>query len=168
MSDGFRTLVVDPPWKFKDQGSRISPVYPLMEVAEIAAMPVGDIADASAHLYLWCPMAFTEDAHRIAKGWGFRYVLDVEWIKTTDDGSKVRFGAGHYFRHAVEKALFCTRGQCPPLRHDVSNVFFAPRTIHSAKPDKFYEIVETVSPDPRIDIFARKHRAGWEVFGNEV
>lgn len=165
---GFRTLVIDPPWKFKDQGSRISPTYPLMDLEQIAAMPIAEVADENAHLYLWCPMAFTEEAHAIAAHWGFRYVLDVLWIKTTDDGSRVRFGAGHYLRHAAEKALFCTRGTCPPLNRSTCNVLMTPRGRHSEKPDAFYRMVETVSPDPRIDIFARKTRPGWEVFGNEV
>jgi N6-adenosine-specific RNA methylase IME4 len=39
---------------------------------------------------------------------------------------------------------------------------------HSTKPDDFYKLVEEMSPAPRIDIFARKSRDGWDVWGDEI
>lgn len=39
---------------------------------------------------------------------------------------------------------------------------------HSRKPDSFYEILRTNTPEPRIDIFARYRHFGFDSYGNEV
>jgi N6-adenosine-specific RNA methylase IME4 len=40
--------------------------------------------------------------------------------------------------------------------------------MHSAKPSEFFEMVEAVSPAPRLELFARPRREGWDAWGNEV
>lgn len=176
----YRTIVADPPWQYNvarglpTRGYKPSTAeahYPTMTMAEVAALPVADLAADSAHLYLWVtnPRLFG-DRHSdeigpvdILRGWGFEYKTLLTWHKI---GS---FGVGFYFRGATEHVLFGTKGNAPiapALR--ISNHFAAPKRRHSEKPDRFYEIVERVSPEPRLEMFARRRRVGWDVWGNEA
>jgi N6-adenosine-specific RNA methylase IME4 len=147
--------------------------YPTMTNAEIAALPVREHAAPKAHLYLWVtnPRMFGERGHRhdgpspveILEGWGFAYVTMLTWVKTGAPG------LGFYFRGHTEHVLFGVRGGLgipAPLRE--SNVIVAPRARHSQKPGAFYDLVERVSPGPRLEMFSRACRLGWHAWGNEV
>ena len=182
----YRTIVADPPWRYRQTsvtrngsgvlytkkaiGSDIE--YPSMSNAEIGALPVAEWADESAHLYLWVtnPRLYPEETdaglgpQEIMRAWGFRYVTLLTWHKLR--GAP---GLGWYFRGETEHVLFGVRGRAaidPAIR--VSNHFAAAKGKHSAKPDRFYEIVERVSPEPRLELFARRRRFGWDVWGNEA
>lgn len=171
----YRTIVLDPPWEYERAsglgGKRAAADhYPTMTNAQIAALPVPDWSEPTAHLYLWVtnPRLFAEPGdglgpRQMLDAWGFRYVTLLTWHKLGAPGM------GWYFRGDTEHVLVGVRGKCPiapELR--VSNFFAAPRTGHSAKPDRFYEIVERVSPEPRLEVFARRRRYGWDVWGNEA
>jgi N6-adenosine-specific RNA methylase IME4 len=164
----YRTIVADPPWRY-DNGTAtqggVEFQYGTMTPEEIRALPVKDQADDDAHLYLWVTNLKLHEARAFdtLEEWGFRFVTILTWHKL---GSP---GLGHYFRGDTEHVLFGVRGRlpiAPSLR--VSNHFAAPRTVHSAKPDRFYEIVERVSPGPYLEMFARRRRYGWDVWGNEA
>lgn len=43
-----------------------------------------------------------------------------------------------------------------------------PRGAHSEKPEAFLDVVEAVSPAPRLEMFARRQRLGWETWGDEA
>jgi N6-adenosine-specific RNA methylase IME4 len=171
----YRTIVADPPWQYDRAtglgGSRAAADnYPLMSNADIAALPIADMADDSAHLYLWVtnPRLFREERdsagpYEIMAAWGFRYVTLLTWHKLGAPG------LGWYFRGDTEHVMFGVKGAAPiPPDVRVSNHFAAPRREHSAKPDRFYEIVERVSPAPRLELFARRRRWEWDVWGNEA
>jgi N6-adenosine-specific RNA methylase IME4 len=171
----YRTIVADPPWFYERAtglgGKRAAADnYPTMTNAEIAAMPIGDMAEDSAHLYLWVtnPRLFKEERDEcgprdIMAAWGFRYVTLLTWHKLGAPGM------GWYFRGDTEHVMFGVRGAAPiPPESRLSNHFAASRTGHSAKPDRFYEMVERVSPEPRLELFARRRRFGWDVLGNEA
>jgi N6-adenosine-specific RNA methylase IME4 len=52
---------------------------------------------------------------------------------------------------------------------DVRELIVAPRRKHSRQPDQVYEIIEAMYPGlPRIELFARRCRAGWDSWGNQV
>ena len=89
------------------------------------------------------------------------------WVKMTDEGV-LQKGLGQYSMGSTEHLLLCRRGRFlrPDVRHPTA--FFAPRTEHSRKPEKSYEIVEDTSPGGYLEIFARRPRDGWIVWGNEV
>lgn len=169
----YRTLVIDPPWAYERnagvQGA-IGEQYATMTNAAIAALPVGDLAAPDAHLYLWVtnPRLFAEPRDGLGpvemlRAWGFRYVTLLTWHKLGAPG------LGWYFRGDTEHVLFAVRGRAPIAESTrLSNHFAASRTGHSAKPDRFYEIVESVSPAPRLEMFARRRRIGWDVWGNEA
>lgn len=71
-------------------------------------------------------------------------------------------GMGNYFRGSTEHIMFGVKGSLPLLRHDVGTTFNFPRgNGHSTKPDEMYGILATCSPEPRLEMFARKPHAGW-------
>lgn len=141
--------------------------YPTMSPEEILAIPVGLVAADAAHIYHWTTAAHRELAHACLHRWGFRYVHDFVWCKTTRAG-KPQIGGGHFGRHAHESCLFGVRGRAPALVHNIPTWFQAPRGRHSAKPERIFEVAQELSPGPRIDIFARLPRDGWMTWGNDA
>jgi len=123
-------------------------------------------ADTSAHLYLWTTNAFMEQAHVLARTWGFAPKTICTWVKLTPDG-KASMRTGYYFRGATEHWLFCVRGSLRLLRADLPTAYLWPRLPHSVKPDAFYDLVESASPGPYLELFARRQRLGWDTWGNE-
>lgn len=180
----YGTIVVDPPWRYRstdiltrgwqrtasvESGKETSGHYTTMTNAEIAALPVGDLADDAACLYLWVtnPRLYGErdgswSPREIIEAWGFRYITLLTWVKTGP------MGLGFYFRGHTEHALFCTRGdvRIPPKERE-SNIVTAPRRKHSEKPDAFYDKVERVSPGPYVELFARRARFNWDYWGDQ-
>ena len=161
----YRTIVADPPWRYTRTGVQGSAAaqYSTMSGQDIADMPVAEIADDSAHLYLWVTTPKLWDSPtpaEIAESWGFTFKTLITWVK----GERV--GLGWYYRVDTEHVLFCTRGKAPiPPEMRQSNVLWAPRTHHSAKPDAFLDLVEQVSPAPRVELFCRRPRFGWDTWG---
>ena len=159
----FQTIVIDPAWDYSEEGDndafgRIKPNYHTMSIEEITALPIAQIADENCHLYIWVTNRTFQKSFPIIDKWGFRYITCLTWIKP-------HFGVGNYYRSQTEHVLFGVKGQQPLKRHDVGTWFKAPSSEHSAKPDEFYSLIETCSYAPYIDIFGRKERAGWTVWG---
>lgn len=193
----FATVVADPPWDYSRKYSAggtsgYSPVhhsrggnrgaanhYRTMKLDEIVRVAVKDVVADQAHLWLWTTGAFMVEAHQVAEAWGFAPKGIIPWIKVKKDPvqhverhqdlrAAVRMGMGLYVRWVSEFVLFAVRGKLPALNHDVMGVVFAERRDHSEKPDELYEIVEAISPCPRLELFARASRPGYEVWGREV
>lgn len=160
----FQTIVIDPPWDWGDEGDvnqfgRAKPDYSTMPIDEIEQLPISKIADDNCHLYLWVTNRSLPKAFRLIEAWGFRYVTCLTWVKPS-------IGMGNYFRGSTEQVLFAVKGSQPLKRHDVGTHFTAARGKgHSAKPEEFYKLVESCSYAPYIDIFGRKDRGGWSVWG---
>lgn len=160
----FQTIVIDPPWDWGDEGDvnqfgRAKPDYHTMPIEEIEQLPVGKIADDNCHLYLWVTNRSLPKAFKLIESWGFRYITCLTWVKPS-------IGMGNYFRGATEQVLFAVKGSQPLKRKDVGTWFKAERGKgHSAKPDEFYDLVESCSYAPYIDIFGRKDRECWSVWG---
>ena len=174
----FRTVVADPPWRFQHRTGKISPEhgrltrYGTMGVDDIAALPVADVCDSSAHLYLWVPNALLADGMAVMAAWGFTYKTNLVWFKTRRDGGPDGRGVGFYFRNVTELVLFGVRGRngtrtLAPARRQV-NLIAEPKRDHSRKPEQLHEIVERCSPGPYIELFARSERPGWRVWGDEI
>lgn len=185
MTKRYKTIVADPPWKYgakrpfgaskefrpnswdnTDIGAMTK--YPLMATPEICSIPVSEVADKDAHLYLWTTNAFMRDAHDVAEAWGFKQKTILTWCKVKPDGTP-SMKMGYYFRGATEHCLFAVRGKMRLNVRNLPTAFLWPRIgKHSVKPDAFFEMVEEASPGPRIELFACKQRPGWDVWGNEV
>jgi N6-adenosine-specific RNA methylase IME4 len=138
--------------------------YQTLTVEEIAALPVRDLAEPAAHLYLWTINAYLEDTFEIARLWGFRPATVLTWCK-----APMGLGFGGTFAQASEYVLFCRRGVLPAKRRIDTTWFQWPRqATHSRKPEAFLDLVESVSPGPYLEMFARRQRLGWDTWGNEA
>jgi len=166
-----RVLAADPPWPFRDKlpgnGRGAVKHYACLSLAEICTFPLPNMADDS-WLFLWRVASMPWEALAVCKAWGFVPKSEIVWRKTTDDGTRIRIGMGRTVRNAHETCIVATRGKPKRLSAAVPSVFDAPRGAHSAKPDRFYELVEQLAPGPRVELFARRHRDGWTCLGDEV
>lgn len=159
----FQTIVIDPAWDYSEEGDndafgKIKPNYHTMSIDEIEALPIPKIADGNCHLYIWITNRTFQKGFRLFNAWGFRYITCLTWIKP-------HYGVGNYFRSQTEHVMFGVKGQQSLKRHDVGTWFEAPCKKHSEKPDEFYRLVESCSYAPYIDIFGRREREGWSVWG---
>ena len=116
-----------------------------------------------AHCYIWTVNSMIEITYALARAWGFRPTRMLYWIK-----QPMGIGLGGTFAGCVEPILFCTRGSLPAKRRVDRNWWLWKRRPHCAKPEAFQDLVETVSPGPYLEVFARRKRPGWSVWGNEV
>jgi len=164
----FRCIVIDPPWPMKKIDRDVRPKqshyldYPSMSLAEMAALPVGDFAfEDGCHLYLWVTQKYLPAGLELMAGWGFQYQCIMTWVKPT--------GFTPYsWMYNTELVLFGRRGSLPLERLGLKLSFEAPSEGHSIKPDVFYERVALASPEPRLEMFARRPREAFTVWGNEV
>lgn len=171
----FATIVVDPPWQFQNRTGKVAPEhrrllrYPTMEFQEIMDLPVGDFAAARSHLYLWVPNALLMEGLRVMKAWGFTYKANIVWLKIRKDGGPDGRGVGFYFRNVTELVLFGVRGSLRTLKPGRTqvNMLATRKREHSRKPDEIYNIIESCSPGPYFELFARFRRSGWTQWGNE-
>ena len=184
----YRTIVADPPWQLKigkartmrgeahcgwsaTDGRRKELVenyvirndlaYPQMTVAEIAALKVP--ADSDAHCYIWTINKYVEAAYSVMRAWGFEPSTLLTWAK-----APMGLGLGGTFCNSAEFVLFGRRGNLRAARRVDRTWWNWKRGAHSVKPEAFQDIVETVSPGPYLEMFARRARIGWDVWGNEV
>jgi N6-adenosine-specific RNA methylase IME4 len=170
----FPTILADPPWRFQNKTGKVAPEhrrlarYGTMSLDEICALPVAEVAAPMAHLYLWCPNALLPDGLRVMTEWGFTYKANIVWHKIRKDGGSDGRGVGFYFRNVTELILFGMRGKnartLPPGRRQV-NLLATRKREHSRKPDEQYDIIESCSPGPYLELFGRGVRKGWLSWG---
>ena len=165
MSPRFRTILADPPWDIQQKGARGAEMhYDLMSLDQIKAMPVADLAEDDAHLWLWVTNGTLRHGYDVAEAWGFTVRSPLTWIK-------FRLGLGNYLRNATEHVLFATRGRAPVNFNSQPTWINAPVQDHSHKPEEQYALIERVSSGPYLELFARRRpssTADWSVWGNEV
>ncbi len=172
----FSTVLADPPWQFQNRTGKMAPEhkrlnrYGTMTLDDILSLPVADIVKETAHLYLWVPNAMLPDGLSVLAAWGFTYKSNLVWHKVRKDGGPDGRGVGFYFRNTTELILFGVRGKdartLPPGRSQV-NIIRSMKREHSRKPDEQYQIIESCSPGPFIELFARGPREGWTTWGNQ-
>lgn len=173
----FKTILADPPWQFQNKTGKVAPGhkrlarYDTMTLEEIKALPVAEISDEPAHLYLWVPNALLPEGLAVLDAWGFRYKSNIVWHKIRKDGGSDGRGVGFYFRNVTEMLLFGVRGKnartLQPGRTQV-NYLGTRKREHSRKPDEQYEIIESCSPGPFLELFARGTRKKWTMWGNQA
>ncbi len=158
----YKTILADPPWKYgKGWGWGAGEYYNLMTVKDLCNLPVNKLVDDNAHLYLWCPNSMLQQGLDLMEAWGFTFKTVITWVKH-------RSIFGYYFKGQSEQLLFGIRGKLPPQdRHQVTIINGKIRE-HSRKPDEQYSVIEAVSPEPRIELFARQKWKDWDVWGNQA
>lgn len=172
----FYTVLADPPWQFQNKTGKVAPEhkrlnrYGTMTLDSICSLPVSSICAETAHLYLWVPNALLPEGLQVMAAWGFQYKSNIVWHKVRKDGGPDGRGVGFYFRNTTELILFGVRGKnartLAPGRSQV-NIIKSMKREHSRKPDEQYEIIQSCSPGPYIELFARGPRPGWVVWGNQ-
>lgn len=158
----YRTILADPPWDVNQRGHLgAEQHYDLMTLEQIGTMPVGDLADDDAHLWLWVTNGTLRAGYDIAEAWGFTVRSPLTWVK-------FRLGLGAYLRNSTEHLLFATRGKAPVQYKAQPTWINAPVQDHSHKPEEQYALIERISPGPYLELFARRRQPGWDAWGNEV
>jgi len=162
----YRAIVIDPPWPIEKILREVRPNqvlmdYPTMTIDEIKALPVPELAyEDGCHIYLWTTHRYLPKAFEVLDAWGADYECLLTWVKNV--------GITPFsWMYSTEHCLFARIGNLPLLQKGKRLDFQAKVREHSRKPDEFYDLVKEVSPEPRIDMFGREQRQGFEVWGNE-
>jgi N6-adenosine-specific RNA methylase IME4 len=163
-------LYADPPWHFEvyNEESGVERAagnhYSTMSLDEICALPVLDLATDAAVLFMSTTAPHLQESFQVLAAWGFEYKTNIVWVKD-------KIGLGYFVRNQHELLLVATRGDMPspsPANRPPS-VIHAPRREHSRKPDEAYALIEVMYPTlPKVELFARQQRPGWDVWGNET
>ena len=104
----FATILADPPWQFQNRTGKVAPEhgrlsrYGTLQLSDIIGLPVQELADDVAHLYLWVPNALLPEGLQVMKAWGFNYKSNIVWHKIRKDGGPDGRGVGFYFRNTTE------------------------------------------------------------------
>lgn len=172
---GFEIIYADPPWSFdnwSEKGEDRNPNqhYDTMPWEEIAALPVGELASRNCACFLWAIDPLLDKAFETLRRWGFRYAtVGFTWVKLNPSGQGYAMGTGYYTRANPEICLLGMTGSMPRLDAGVRQLVVEPRREHSRKPDRIADdIVRLFGDRPRIELFARTKRSGWEAWGNQV
>jgi len=166
-TEKYRVIYADPPWSYgntmPEGTTQPDDHYPLISTPEICALPIKELADKNAVLFLWTTSPHLPESLDVIKAWGFEYKTSFVW-------DKIRHNMGHYNSVRHEFLFVCVRGSCMP---DVPKLFDSvqsiERTEHSVKPEEFRQIIDTIYPHgKRIELFARRTADGWDRWGNDV
>lgn len=171
----YRCIVADPPWSYRNKktgGSMTSGAlfhYSTLTNADLEALPVCNLVDREKGtvLFLWATTPMLEDAFWLMRAWGFTYKTTLYWEKIGG-----RLGMGHWFRGNVETCIVGITSGVRAFHCQLPNIIHAPPTKHSRKPDAFFDLVEPILDrdglSPRLELFAREPRSGWDAWGDEV
>jgi len=162
----YRTIVADPPWRYASAATKADAAkhYDTMSLGAIFALAddVRALAAPDAHLWLWTTNALIEEGYDVVRAWGFRPLTLLTWCKPQP-------GVGYYLRNNTEHCILASRGApLVPADKAMASWYVWPRGAHSAKPDAFYDLVEQVSPAPRLEMFSRRARFSWDTWGDEA
>jgi N6-adenosine-specific RNA methylase IME4 len=171
-------IYADPPWAWSkrpliNRGSAraVEKEYPTMQPDEIKALPVQEIAEDRAVLFLWATSPKLPLALDVMAAWGFRFVsVAFVWVKRNKVSHDSWFtGMGFYTRQNAEFVLLGTRGSPSLVRNDkgVHQIVDEPISIHSRKPSEVRHRIDRLFDGDRIELFARESAVGWDRWGFE-
>lgn len=167
----YKIILADPPWSYDNQntgGSMISGAskkYPTMSLEEIKKLNHSELFtkfSKDSVLFLWATTPLLPEAFEVMKKWGYQYKTTIYWRKI------MSLGMGFWFRGQVEPCLMGIRGQVKAFRCQKPNFIQSKVRKHSQKPDQLYGMIESLGISPKIELFARNKRQGWDTWGNEV
>lgn len=173
---GYKVIYADPAWTFSGGKKGRPQHYKRMTLAEIKAMPVADVAADDCWLFMWTTGPHLEQSFAVIKAWGFKYSgMGFVWIKLNRRAMSLFFtvkdifmGGGYTTRKNAEFCLLARRGKPKRISKAVHEVVISPRREHSRKPDEFYDRIEAFCVGPRLELFSRTTRAGWDSWGDEA
>ena len=171
----YNIIYADPPWSFKhysDKGKGKCPenYYNCMNMQDIKDLPIQDLADENCILFMWVTYPILHKSFEVIKEWGFEYkTVGFTWVKRNRKSEGWFWGMGYWTRSNAELCIIATKGSITRQSASVHQIVDTPLQEHSKKPDVVAErIVELVGDLPRIELFARIKRKGWDSWGNEV
>lgn len=170
----YQIIYADPPWEYNDKchaGQRgVSYKYNTIPVTDVQTLPVAQVANDDALLFLWCPWPQMPEAFKVMEAWGFIYkTIGFLWVKMNKVKPTLFWGMGNWTRSNSEPCLLGIRGKPKRASAAVHSVIVDQIGRHSAKPPIVRDkIVELVGDVPRIELFAREKAQGWDAIGNEV
>lgn len=171
----YSIIYADPPWGYKTGHSKkwkgiAERHYQTMTVDEIAALPIPDITEKDAILFMWVTFPCLSEGLKIIEAWGFTYkTVAFNWVKQNKGGSGIFWGLGFWTRSNSEACLLAVKGRPKRISASVHSVVMSPVQQHSRKPAEVRDrIVELMGDLPRIELFARETAPGWDAWGNEV
>jgi N6-adenosine-specific RNA methylase IME4 len=170
----FSVIYADPPWSFKvysGKGKQRSADrhYDTMSLADIAALPVAQLAADDCALLMWAVMPELPGALEVLKAWGFTYkTVGFTWIKENRSGDGLFWGMGYWTRANAEVCLLATKGSPKRQAKDVHQVVMSPVSEHSRKPDEVQVRIERLLPGPYLELFGRRPTPRWTVWGNQI
>ena len=164
----YKTIYIDPPWEvetntFKEHPAGNKLPYETMSIQEIKDLPIQSISEDDSHLWLWTTNFHLHNALNCIEKWEYKYLNVITWVKSS--------GLGTYFVSTTQHLLFAYNKKCLFLNDRFKPTHYIttkqPKK-HSQKPLYFYPLIEGISQKPRIELFARYRREGWDVWGNEI
>ena len=171
----YNVIYADPPWAYrvwskKGMGRSAESHYPTMSIEAIKALPVSELADRDCALFLWVTFPMLKEAWSVMGAWGFSFkTVAFVWIKLNRKASTLFTGMGYWTRANAEICLLATRGHPKRQGRNVHQVIASPVEEQSKKPEEARRrIVALMGDVPRVELFARQHPEGWDVWGNEV
>lgn len=171
----FQCILSDPPWAFKTWSGKTGTPhrtandhYVTTVTSQLCDIPVDQVAAKDCALFMWVVDSHIDEAIDLGRAWGFKLKTKAfTWVKTTKNGTP-KIGMGYWTRKQTEICLLFTRGKVKRLDKGVRELIMSPRREHSRKPDEQYERIERLVAGPYLEMFARRGRPGWSVWGNEV
>jgi site-specific DNA-methyltransferase (adenine-specific) len=166
-------IYADPPWSYSNKGVNggADKHYDCMTLEDICTLPVQDIAEENCVLFLWATYPMIREAFTVIEAWGFEYkTIGFQWVKLNKSGKGYMFGTGYWTRSNSEICLLAVKGKPKRASASVSQLIVSPCEEHSKKPDIARDKIGQLmgSELKRIELFARNHTPGWDVWGNEV
>jgi len=170
----YKAILADPPWSFKNfskkgESRNVNKHYDVMKLADIKALPVGELADKNSVLFMWATGPLLDKAFDVINAWGFTYkTLAFTWIKQNKKSAGLFMGGGYWTRSNAEICLLATKGKPSRVNADVMQPIISPRREHSRKPDEIHERIERLVSGPYIELFARTESRTWDTWGNDT
>ena len=168
----YKVIYADPPWRYerKNVSGAAEKHYSTMSLDDIKSLPVDNLADEDCVLFLWITFPMLCEAWGVIESWGFRYKsVAFVWIKQNRKAPTFFWGMGNWTRSNAELCLIATKGNPKRQSKSIHQIIVSPIEEHSKKPDEARKrIVKLMGDVPRIELFAREHTPGWDVWGNEV
>ena len=162
MNKKYKTLLADPPWNVCQGGNKGAVQhYDLMSLKRIKRMPVADLMESHAYCWLWVTNMTLREGYDVLEAWGFAPRSVFTWCKP-------RLGLGSYLRNCTEHVILGTRGRAMLKFNGQQNWGYYPIQDHSHKPEEFYDVIERCCDGPYLELFARRPRAGWDAWGDEI
>ena len=176
----YNIIYADPPWSFSGYkyqdgnrgfGNKVEDRYKTMSIKEICDLPVKEITNNDALLFMWVVDSHLEKSFEVIKSWGFKFsTIGFTWVKQTNKKNYC-YNLSRYTLKSTEICLIGLKGKLKNIKNSnkVKNLVFAERTIHSKKPEEIRVRIKEFCGDlPRIELFARQKTDGWDAWGNEV